>query len=102
MKNEKFSKKLKELRLSKKLTGIKLGEILGVSKGTVSVWEKGSSLPPTETMQKISEFFDISIDELLGNKPPEDNAILDVSGLTEDQIKVINSLIEMLRSKNNG
>ena len=42
MENGFFAKKLKLLRKNKKLTGAQLGEILNVSKASISVWEKGT------------------------------------------------------------
>lgn len=55
-----FSEILKELReeynevATKKLTGSKLGKIVGVSKQSTSKWENGLSYPDFETLKKTS------------------------------------------------
>lgn len=66
MKDNHFGKILKELRLVKNISQRKLGEILGVANQTISSWEKGINEPDLDTLVKISKFFDVSVDFLLG------------------------------------
>ena len=68
MKNNFFGEKLKELRTEKGLSQRKLGEILGVCNQAVSFWETGSREPDLDTIIKIADFFDVSVDFLLGRK----------------------------------
>ena len=68
MKNNFFGEKLKELRVEKSLSQRKLGEILGVCNQAVSFWETGSREPDLDAIIKIADFFDVSIDFLLGRK----------------------------------
>ena len=68
MKNNFFVEKLKELRVEKSLSQRKLGEILGVCNQAVSFWETGSREPDLDAIIKIADFFDVSIDFLLGRK----------------------------------
>lgn len=58
--------RLKELRKSKSLTQTDLGKILGVGKTTISMYETNNSTPNDEIKLKIAEFFDVSLDYLLG------------------------------------
>src|SRR5690606_24438351 len=44
----------------------KLGEIFNVRKGTVSNWENGNRFPDENTIIKLADFFNVSIDYLLG------------------------------------
>lgn len=60
--------KLKEFRKSKKITQEKLAQLLGVSRTTVTMWERGASQPDNDTLLAISRILEISVDELLGNK----------------------------------
>lgn len=60
--------KIKQLRLEKKLSQKQLGEILNVSDKTISKWETGCTLPDIEMIQKIAQYFDISIDELINQR----------------------------------
>ena len=50
------------------LTQEKLAEVLGVSVGAVYKWESGSSLPELRLIMEMADFFDVSVDALLGYK----------------------------------
>ena len=56
----------KKLRKEKKLTQIELSNILGLDQTTISKWELGKAFPDIEMLIKLSDFFDVSIDFLLG------------------------------------
>lgn len=58
--------RLKELRKDKGLTQKDLGDILGVGKTTISMYENGNSTPNDEIKLKICDYFDISLDYLIG------------------------------------
>ena len=66
MKNNSFGKNLKELRLELGISQKNLGEILGVVNQTISFWEQGNREPDLDTLVKISRFFNVSTDYLLG------------------------------------
>ena len=59
----------KELRKRKGLTQIDLAQILHVNQTTISKWEKGKTIPDILTLNELSNFFNVSIDYLLGNNP---------------------------------
>lgn len=61
-----ISKRIKELRIENNLTQKQFGERLNVSQDTVSLWEKGKSLPSTEYVIEISKVFHVTSDYLLG------------------------------------
>lgn len=58
--------KLKELRQEKRLTQDKLAEKLGLSRSTISMYETGGSEPDMQTLKSIANFFNVSIDYLMG------------------------------------
>ncbi len=60
--------KIKQLRLEKQLSQKQLGEILNVSDKTISKWETGRTLPDIEMIQKIAQYFHVSIDELINQR----------------------------------
>lgn len=66
--NEKiiFKDRLVFLRKELKLTQYELAEKLGCSRGQIGNYEQGSRQPDQETLIKIADFFDVSIDYLLG------------------------------------
>lgn len=55
-------------RKAKKLTQTKLADLLFVSEKTVSKWENGNGIPDTNTLPKLCEIFNISINELLNGE----------------------------------
>lgn len=64
----KIGKFLAELRKEKNLTQEELGEKIGVTNKTVSRWENGNYMPPVEMLLVLSEFYDISINEILSGE----------------------------------
>lgn len=67
MGNEYFKTRIKELREKEGLSMQQLAEKIGVNKSRVGMWETMGSVPRMDALKKISEFFDVSIDYLLGN-----------------------------------
>lgn len=59
--------KIKELRESKKMTQKELAEFLNVTPQAVSKWERNKSYPDLDTLVKLSKYFNISTDTILGN-----------------------------------
>jgi transcriptional regulator with XRE-family HTH domain len=92
-----FGKKLKELRKQAGLTQQQLGERVGVTKSVISFYELQERSPSPDVLVKLSRIFHVSTDYLLGI---EKEKTLDVSGLDEDDIKVVKLMIDTLRRKN--
>ena len=60
-----ISKCIKDARQKNNISQESLAEQLGVSRQTISSWENGKSYPDIVSIIKISDIFDISLDELL-------------------------------------
>lgn len=67
-----FAIKLQELRKQHGLSQEALAEILDVSRQSVSKWESGKIYPEIDKIIFLSEYFNISIDELL-KEPSQQN-----------------------------
>lgn len=67
-----FNNKLYELRKQKGFSQEELANRLNVSRQTISKWEVGESTPDMENLVAISELFEISLDELVLDKVPEE------------------------------
>ena len=63
-----LSDNIRTLRKQRKMTQEKLAEALGVTVGAVYKWEAGLSQPELEMLVEIADFFDTSVDALLGYK----------------------------------
>ena len=65
-----FGEFIKELREEKKLNQRELAEELHVDRTTVNKWEKGKSIPLNDTLMILSEYFEVTIEELLDTQNP--------------------------------
>lgn len=61
-----FPKRLKYLRKIDDITQQELAGYLNVGKTTISNYETGYSTPDADTLNKIADFFNTSVDYLLG------------------------------------
>lgn len=60
----KIGEKIKELREKKSITQSKMAEYLGITEQAISRWENGGGYPDMELIPGISNFLDVSTDEL--------------------------------------
>ena len=58
--------KLREFRKKQGLTQEQLAEAMGVTVGAVSKWESGASTPDVGVIMELADFFETSVDVLLG------------------------------------
>ncbi|WP_430534423.1 helix-turn-helix transcriptional regulator [Listeria rocourtiae] len=79
-----------------------LEERLNFGKNSMYTWKKSS--PSTDKLQKVADYFHVSVDYLLGRtdiKSPlhelEDAQFLDIDGLTPEDIAKVESVIEALK-----
>ena len=56
---------ISSLRRKKKITQEQLAEFVGVTKASVSKWEKGETSPDIERCQKLADLYDTTIDNLV-------------------------------------
>lgn len=61
----KLAQNIRNLRQSKNMTQVQLAKTLGVCKSNVWKYEHGQLLPPLDIVIKLSNLFDLSIDELV-------------------------------------
>ena len=63
-----FAESFKKLRLKKGLTQEQAADLFGVSPQAVSRWECGTTTPDISLLPTIADYFDITIEELLGTE----------------------------------
>ena len=63
-----FHEKLQELRKNRGLTQEELAEALYVSRTAISKWESGRGYPSIDSLKEISNYFSITIDDLLSSE----------------------------------
>lgn len=64
----KFNEKIKKIRLDNNLTQEEMANKLYVSRSSIAKWEQDRGLPSVDLLYKISETFDIKIDDLLNEE----------------------------------
>ena len=94
-----FGNKLKELRTQNNMTQQQVAAQIGVSKSVISYYELQERIPSPEILLKLASVFHVSTDYLLGIS---NDKVLDVSGLDEEDIAVLSSMVSLLRKKNIG
>lgn len=65
MDNE-LGKRIKFLREERELSQLELAKILNISNSTLSQYEAGNRIPGDDIKRKIAEYFDVSLDYLMG------------------------------------
>ncbi len=58
--------RLKELRKEKGLKQQDLADEISVSKSTIGMYEVGKRIPPSDVLEKIADFFEVTTDYLMG------------------------------------
>lgn len=91
---EKFSRRLKELREESGLTQEQLANELGVSRGAISYYEKGTRTPDIEFIDSLYAFFNFEypIEYIMGysnNKKKDYVDMFELYGLTDYACKVL-------------
>ena len=63
---EVLAERLKELRLKKNIKQSELGKIVGLSDNAISDIERGYRLTSIEKLAALADYFDVSVDYLIG------------------------------------
>lgn len=89
--------RIKQLRLENNLTQEEFGKIFGIVKSTVSMYESNKSTPDDELKKKIAEYFNVSLDWLMGVSDIR-NPADEITEAVEDDPDL--RIIERARQKN--
>lgn len=92
-------KRLFDLREYKDLSQIKLADYLGITQQTYSLWEKGTKIIPLKHLNNLSNFYEISMDYIVGLTDEKNNS--GIIKLTELNKTEIGSRIKKIREDNN-
>ncbi|PYG87347.1 transcriptional regulator with XRE-family HTH domain [Ruminiclostridium sufflavum DSM 19573] len=103
-----LGKRIKKLREKKHLNQLEFSKILNISNTTLSQYEAGNRTPSDEIKEKVADYFNVSVDYLLGrtekfntegNPPESEHNSLDVSDLPEEAVRQIEDYVEYLKLK---
>lgn len=94
----KFGSRLRELRLRKGLLGKELADILEVEPATITNWEKGNRFPKENKLVEIADYFNCSLDYLLGRSNIDDSKIKECEeypySLTPEEVEKMLNILE--------
>ena len=76
-----IGERLKELRRKNGYTQVTLADNLGVSKGTVAMWETDKRMPDFDKLNELCDLFDVRIDYLTGRSDDASSPKLTEEGI---------------------
>lgn len=81
-----FSERIRELRERENLTQQEMADILDVSKSTYVKYERGEREPRYGVLVALSQYFDVTIDYILG-KSDQENPYIELIGELKDVVQ---------------
>jgi len=102
-----FGQRLEMLREERNLSQVAVSKMLNIANSTLSLYESDYRKPDYDMLIKLAKFYDVSTDYLLGlskeRKLParQDRKIhlLDVTGVPEEAIKLIDEYAQFIKDK---
>ncbi|MCR6795771.1 helix-turn-helix domain-containing protein [Bacillus paranthracis] len=92
-----FQEKIKAERMKKNMSQQELGNLLNISRQSVSKWERGEGYPNIETLMRLGDIFNITIDELLkGDDSLKEKIIEDGKQLAYPKTKIFFEILLVL------
>ena len=94
-----FSNRLKLLRKEQNITQKMLSSVLNLSANCICEWEKGRSEPNIETLTKLSDYFGVSTDYLLGREDDFGNIVINFPAapvLTEEEKRLLTAFRKLV------
>ena len=89
-----IGKRIRQLRISKKISQQKLGDIIGVTKVSISYYENNIRIPTIEVLIKIADYFETTVDYILGREKKVYSELENkyIGYISEQDIEIINEL----------
>lgn len=81
-----FNERLKKLRNSQGISQVEFAKRFNISTGTIGNWEVGKREPDFETIKRIADYFDVSVDYLLGRTDYPHSEKKEPAELTTDSV----------------
>lgn len=89
-------KNLRKLRMSNGVSQEKLAEFLGITQQSINRYERHKIEPDIETMILMADYFNTTVDYLIGHTPPEDPQELE---LTKDEWALLRDYRQLSESE---
>lgn len=89
-----------KLLQDKGVTPYKVAKETGIATATLSDWKNGKSTPKADKMQKIADYFGVTLDYLLGNEQKENLAAKSGEVILDDFIYELYNRSKRLNATN--
>ena len=80
-----FTQRLELLMKEKKITFVNVSKDLKIGKNNLTYWKKKDNLPNGEILNKLADYFEVTVDYLLGVEKKSDD--IEITGLDESKYK---------------
>jgi transcriptional regulator with XRE-family HTH domain len=96
---KKLADNLKFLRKQRNWTQEELAQHLNISRSQITKWESGDQLPDLETLEKLSNLYEVSIDYLIGRQFYKKDLLREVNRIyrTNEIDEVMLDIIDYLK-----
>ena len=104
MDNITWYENMRQLREFRNYSQRELSQLIGVSERTLQRYESGESEPTVSVLVKLSQLYDISIDEIVGNHTTRTINLLDIKNsisAIEHQCNALRNTISHMENINN-
>ena len=103
---QKFNQRLRALRKKANLSQQKFADIIGISKSSINMYERGEREPNFEKLEKFADFFNVDMDYILGKSDIENKMMwlknidhtIDFESLRNEVLKSFTS-IDIIRKE---
>ena len=89
--------RLKTLRSKYNYSQKELADLLDLSASVVSGYETGEKTPSTEVLLRLTSLYHCSADYLLGIVSKDTSTLIDVTGLTPEQVHSLQVLVDSIK-----
>lgn len=92
---------LKNARIQNGFTQKQMAELLNITTNGYQHYELGTRIPPVDTLCKIADILEVSVDYLLGREtqPNKNTALLNKDGVTEIALNYIKEFETIINEK---
>ena len=87
--------RIRDIRKQNGVTMKELGKAVGVGESTISMYENGKRQPDNSMLLKIADYFNVSVDYLLGRDEQQKMPTVEDDGLSDRQRAFMESVRSM-------
>lgn len=91
-----FDERIRQLRQARGISQVELSAALDVTKQSVSNWENNNIQPSIDILIRLSQYFSVSTDYILGL---DERKYIEITGLTDKEVTHIQQIIDDIKNR---